>query len=430
MCRLTKWLTIVLSIFLLQLASMQVIAQVPISTLNLEQAYQLARANYPLIKQKDLIAKTAFLTIENINTAYLPQLSVNGQASYQSDVTSIKIPIPNFSMTALSKDQYKFWGELNQLIYDGGIIKNQKELQERSSLVDDQKLEVELYKLKDRINQLYLGALLLDAQQVQAKLASENIQIGLKTVNAQLANGTVFKSAALVLDAQLLQTDQRIVELKSNKNAILQVLALFIHQPISEAVKLEQPVVADLFDATITRPELKLYAYQDSFWHVQNQMVTAKSNPKLSFFAQGGYGRPALNMLNNDFALFGIGGVRLNWSLSNLYTHKREQQVVALNQKINEVQKDVFVFNTNTQLTQQMEEIKKLQELSKIDQKIIDVRASITTASKAQLQNGVINSNDYLREINAEDQTRNNFILHQIQLLQAKINYQTIKGNQ
>jgi outer membrane protein TolC len=297
-------------------------------------------------------------------------------------------------------------------------------------MVDDQKLEVELYKLKDRINQLYLGVLLLDAQLVQAKLSSLNIQIGLKTVNAQLANGTVFKSAALVLDAQLLQTDQRVVELKSNKKALLQVLTLFIQAPISETVQLEKPIVANLLDATITRPELKLYAYQDSFWRVQNQMVTAKSNPKLSLFAQGGYGRPGLNMLNNDFALFGLGGVRLNWSLSNLYTHKREQQVVGLNQKINEVQKDVFVFNTMTQLAQQMEEIKKLQELSNIDEKIIEVRTNITAASKAQLQNGVINSNDYLREINAEDQTRSNYILHQVQLMQAMINYQTIKGNQ
>ncbi len=430
MRKLTKWLTIILSIFLLPFESFQSVAQTPISSLNLEQAYQLARANYPLIQQKDLIAKSAFLTIENINTAYLPQLSVNGQASYQSDVTSIKIPIPNFSMTPLSKDQYKFWGELNQLIYDGGIIKNQKELQERSSLVDDQKLEVELYKLKDRINQLYLGVLLLDAQLVQAKLSGENIQIGLKTVNAQLVNGTVFKSAALVLDAQLLQIDQHIVELKSNKKSLLEVLALFLHQPISETVQLEKPIVSNLTDATIVRPELKLYAYQDSFWHVQNQMVTAKSNPKLSLFAQGGYGKPGLNMLNNDFALFGIGGLRLNWSLSNLYTHKREHEVVALNQKINEVQKDVFVFNTTAQLSQQMEEIKKLQELSNIDEKIVEVRTNITTASKAQLQNGVINSNDYLREINAEDQTRNNYILHQIQLLQAKINYHTIKGNQ
>jgi hypothetical protein len=103
---------------------------------------------------------------------------------------------------------------------------------------------------------------------------------------------------------------------------------------------------------------------------------------------------------------------------------------VTLSQKINEVQKDVFLFNTNTQLTQQIEEIKKLNELSKIDERIVEVRSNITAASKAQLQNGVINSNDYLREINSEDQTRNNYILHQIQLLQAKINYQTIKGNQ
>lgn len=430
MRKLTKWLTLSANLFLMLIGAIELPAQSVISKLNLEQAYQLARANYPLIKQKDLISKTAFLTIENINTAYLPQFSVNGQASYQSDVTSINIPIAGASIVPMSKDQYKIWGELNQLIYDGGIIKNQKQLQERSTLIDDQKLEVELYKLKDRINQLYLGLLLIEAQISQAKLLNENIQIGLKTVNAQLASGTVFKSAALVLEAQLLQTDQRIVELKSNKLALSKVLGLFINQQITETIQLEKPEMNDLLDATIDRPEIKLYAYQDSLLYIQNQLVSAKSIPKISLFAQGGYGRPGLNMLNNDFALFGIGGVRLNWSLSNLYTRKREHQVVALNQKINEVQKEVFVFNTTTQLSQQLEEVKKLQALSNIDQKLIDVRTNITAASKAQLQNGVINSNDYLREVNAEDQTRNNYLLHQIQLLQAKINYKTIKGNQ
>lgn len=430
MRKLTKWLTLSANLFLMLIGAIELPAQSVISKLNLEQAYQLARANYPLIKQKELISKTAFLTIENINTAYLPQLSLNGQASYQSDVTSINIPIAGASIVPMSKDQYKFWGELNQLIYDGGIIKNQKQLQERSTLIDDQKLEVELYKLKDRINQLYLGLLLIEAQISQAKLLNENIQIGLKTVNAQLASGTVFKSAALVLEAQLLQTDQRIVELKSNKLALSKVLGLFINQQITETTQLGKPETNDLLDATINRPEIKLYAYQDSLLYIQNQLVSAKSIPKISLFAQGGYGRPGLNMLNNDFALFGIGGVRLNWSLSNLYTRKREHQVVALNQKINEVQKEVFVFNTTTQLSQQLEEVKKLQALSNIDQKIIDVRTNITAASKAQLQNGVINSNDYLREVNAEDQTRNNYLLHQIQLLQAKINYKTIKGNQ
>ncbi len=430
MYKLTKWLIVLSGFLSVSINPVRSSAQGTITSLNLEKAYQLARANYPLIRQKDLISKSAFLTIENINTAYLPQISVNGQASYQSDVTSITIPVPGITIAPLSKDQYKFWGELNQLIYDGGMVKNQKELQERSVLVDDQKLEVELYKLKDRINQLYLGVLLLDAQYAQTNLARENIQIGLKTVNAQLANGTVFKSSVLVLEAQLLQTDQKVVELTSNKHSLLRVLELFLHESISDDVQLEKPIISEQLDTTIARPELKLYAYQDSFWHTQNQMVSAKSNPKLSLFAQGGYGKPGLNMLNNNFALFGIGGIRLNWSLSNLYTNKREHQIIELNQKINDVQKDVFVFNTNTQLSQQLEEIKKLREISNIDAKIVAVRANITAASKAQLENGVINSNDYLREINAEDQTKSSYILHQIQLLQAKINYQNIKGNQ
>jgi outer membrane protein TolC len=430
MHKLTKWLITLTGFLSITIQSVQSIAQIPITSLNLEKAYQLARANYPLIKQKDLINRSSFLTIENINTAYLPQLSVNGQASYQSDVTSVSIPVPGITIAPLSKDQYKFWGELNQLIYDGGMVKNQKEIQDRSSKVDDQKLEVELYKLKDRINQLYLGILLLDAQYDQANLAKENIQIGLKTVNAQLANGTVFKSSVLVLEAQLLQTDQKVVEIKSNKNSLLRVLEIFFHESISNDVKLEKPIITGQLDTAIARPELKLYAYQDSFWHIQNQMISAKSNPKLSLFAQGGYGKPGLNMLKNDFALYGIGGIRLNWSLSSLYTNKREHQIVELNQKINDVQKDIFVFNTRTQLSQQLEEIKKLKNISSIDEKIVEVRANITAASKAQLENGVISSNDYLREINAEDQTKSNYILHQIQLLQAKINYQNIKGNQ
>ncbi len=430
MHKLTSWLTFFIALFVFQMRPLQINGQDSMRVLSLNKAYQMARENYPLIKQKELLQKTSFLTLENMNTAYLPQFSLNGQASYQSDVTSVSIPLPGFHITALSKDQYKFWGELNQLIYDGGMVKNQKEIQEKSALMDDQKLEVELYKLKDRISQLYLGVLLMDAQYMQAKLLKENMQLGLNTVNAQLANGTVFKSASLVLQAQLLQTEQRIVEIKASKSSILRVLELFIHQKISDQVVLEQPVVLEILDDSIQRPEIKLYAYQDSFWHTQNQLIAAKSNPKLSLFAQAGYGKPGLNMLQNDFAWYGIGGLRLNWSLSNLYTNKREHQIVGLNQKINDVQKDLFLFNTSTLLSQQQTEIKKLKEIVRIDEQIISVRENITEASKAQLQNGVINSNDYLREVNAEDQTKSNFILHQIQLLQAKINYQNIKGNQ
>ncbi len=299
MIKLTKWLIICSC-----LLSGSLLAQNPITSLSLETAYQLARTNYPLIQQKDLIKRASFLTIENINTAYLPQISLNGQATYQSDLTSIPNPATGTVFTPLSKDQFKYWGELNQLIYDGGVVKKQKGLQELSGLVDDQKLEVELYKLKDRINQLYLGILLLESQLSQANLQKDNIQIGLNTVKAQLTNGTVFKSAVLVVEAQLLQTEQRVVELSANHLALIRVMELFINQSISDKVSLERPRVTATLDPAILLPEMKLYTYQDSFWRQQNQMVSARSNPKLSLFAQGGYARPGLDLFKNEFALY------------------------------------------------------------------------------------------------------------------------------
>ena len=404
--------------------------------LNLQQAYNLARENYPLIQEKSLLDKSSFITIENIKTAYLPQVSINGQASYQSDVTSLSSVInlstifPGLTIPSMSKDQYKFVADVNQLIYDGGTTKAQKEIQQKNNLVNQQQIEVELYKLKDRINQLYLGILLLNEQLKQNLLARENVNIGLKTVTAQVENGTAYRSAALVLEAQLLQYDQNDIVIKANKDQLVKVMELFIHQHLSDDVQLQTPVVTETLDDEIIRPEMKLYNFQDSLLQSQQLLIKSKNIPKLSLFGEGGYGKPGLNMLQNSFRLYGLGGIKLSWNLSNFYTSKHDKEIINVNQKINQVQRDVFIFNTNTQLIQQQKEIERLKQLIAVDEKLIDVRKTITDASKAQLQNGVISSNDYLREVNNEDQTHQSLILHQIQLLQAQINYQNIKGNQ
>ena len=403
----------------------------PATTLSLEQAYRLARQNYPLIKQKELIERSSFLTVENIKTALLPQFNIAAQATYQSDVTSINLKIPNVTIDPLSKDQYKLWAEVNQLLYDGGVTKTQRQLQELNAVIDDQKLEVELYKLYDRINQLYLGILLLDAQLQQTILIKNDISTGLKTVTAQVDNGTAFRSAKLVLEAQLLQNDQRILEIKASRKGLLDVLNLFMNQTLSEDTHLEKPTIPDTrIDENIVRPELTLYHYQDSLWKMQNKVISSKNNPKASLFAQGGYGKPGLNQLSNEFNLYALGGIKLNWSLGGLYTSKRERQIIRVNENINDVQKNTFLFNINTQLSQQQSEITKLKKIMRVDDEIIDLRSKVKEASLAQLQNGVINSNDYLRDVNLEDQSRLARINHELQLLQAKINYLNIKGNQ
>lgn len=403
-------------------------AQEPLS---LQKAYDLAQKNYPLVKQRELIKQATAYTVDNLSKNFLPQLSLNGQATYQSEVTQVKIPLPGISVDPLSKDQYKILAEVNQLIYDGGMIKQQKAVQQLNEETEQQKVEVELYKLKERINQLFLGVLFLDEQLKQVGLIKADLDNGIKKVQAQVDNGVAFRSNLNLLKAELLKADQRTIELQASRKGFIDVLGLFIGMPLAEETRLERPaVVSPVFTAAIQRPELKLFSAQEKLLGGQFKLIGSKNKPRASFFWQGGYGRPGLNFLKNDFAFFYTTGLRLNWSFSGLYTRKKEKMLIELNQKTIDIQKEVFVLNTSTQLKQQQSEINKLEKLISSDNEIIGLRVKVKDAAKSQLENGVITANDYLREVNAEDQSRQALITHQVQLIQARINYQTISGQQ
>ncbi len=429
---LTVWLkrvSVFSSILLLLSRGTDVIAQT-VSKLNIEQAYQLAQKNYPLTKQRGLITKTKEFTVANTAKGYLPVFSLNGQATYQSAVTNFPftLPIPGFSLPSYSKDQYKIFAEVDQVVYDGGLIKNQQQVASANELIQQQNLEVELYVLYDRINQLFFGALLIDEQLKQNELVKKDIQNGIDKAKALVANGTAYRSSVDELSAQLLQTDQLRVELKANKKAFIEMLGLFINSAVDENIILEKPAVPVLLD-NINRPELLFYDYQKKAYDLQDELLKTQVRPKFSLFAQGGYGRPGLNMLSNDFALYYISGLKLNWNLGSLYTLKNQKQLIDINRKSVDLQKETFLFNTTVIQKQQSAELIKFLELLKKDDAIIALRESVKKVAAAQLENGVLSAHDYINQVNAEDQARQAFILHQMQLLQSQYNYQNTVGN-
>ena len=158
------------------------------------------------------------------------------------------------------------------------------------------------------------------------------------------------------------------------------------------------------------------------------KLIGVKNRPKFLAFAQGGYGKPGLNQLKNEFDTYYIGGLKLSWSLGGLYTSNREKKINTINRSILDSQKELFLLNTNSTLKQYQLEIEKLNELLKSDEEIIQLRGKIKSASNAQLANNVITSADYVREVNAADQANQNKIIHQLQLLQAQLNYQYTLG--
>ena len=119
-------------------------------------------------------------TVENASKTWLPQINILGQATYQSDVTQLPIKLPNATVEPLSQDQYKVFADINQTIFDGGMISNQKKIAELQSQTEIQKNEVELEKLKDRINQLFFGIIQTDEQINQLDLSKSDLQNGLK----------------------------------------------------------------------------------------------------------------------------------------------------------------------------------------------------------------------------------------------------------
>ena len=414
-------------LFILLLLSSRMQAQ-DASRLSLDQAYTAARNNYPAIRQKDLVRKASELNIENLSRAFLPQLQLNGQASYQSDVTKVSIPIPGISVPALSKDQYKLTADLSQTIFDGGTVRAQKEWQQLNAGVEDSRAEIELYQLKERINQLYLGVLYLDEQLKQVDLIRSDLNNGIRTVDAQVNNGVAFRSSLNLLKAELLKTDQRAIELIASRRGVIRTLSLFLNYPISETTVFEKPADPGSMASEVERPELRLFEGQTQLLAQQDKLIDTKNLPRFNAFIQGGYGRPGLNFLDNSFDLFYIAGLRLNWSLAGLYTKKKEKELVRIGQQQVSLQKETFLLNTHARLEQELADIDKLQQLVVTDKGIIDLRKSVKEAAKAQLDNGVVTATDYLEEVNAEDQARQLMIMHQLQLLQAKINYQTISG--
>jgi outer membrane protein TolC len=396
--------------------------------MSLAEAWQLAETSYPQTKQKDIINRTAGLTVENLSKQFVPQLSISGQASYQSEVTQVKIPVPGINITPPSKDQYKVVADLNQLIYDGGAIKLQQQAQQLNAGVEQQKIAVDLYRLRERVSQVYMGILYLDEQQKQVDLIEADIRTGIQKTEAQVANGTAFRSQVLLLKAELLKVGQRRTEIFQTRKGWVEVLSLLTHSSLREDLVLSRPEFALQSADTLARPELELIKAQQRSLENQIGLLQSRNRPKASLFVQGGYGRPGLNFLDNDFRFFYVGGIRFSWALTGLYTHKRDKTILENNRELLDAQKETFLLNTRSQLSQQWAEIRKLEQLILSDQQIIELRQAVSQAVKSQLDNGVITASDYLREVNAEDQARQALITHQVQLIQAKLNYTLTAG--
>jgi len=411
-------------ILLLIIISGLLIAQMP-NTLTLEYCQYKARENYPLNKQFELLQSATKLKLYNLTSNWLPQLTINGQSTYQSDVTTLPLHVPGITIPEIDKDIYKVTLDVSNTLYDGGLTHRQKLLEKSSLSVEEQNIEVELYKLRERINKVYFNIIILQENEKLINIMKNEVESRLKIVESSVRNGVSLQSNANLLQAELIKIDQQLLEIVLSKQAAFEMLSEYIDQPITYETVLTVPVFNTVSDEpSLLRPELKLMNLQMQKLDASRSLLTAKVLPHLAVFGQVGYGKPGLNMFSNEYNDFYIVGLQINWTPWNWNRTRNDRQSIELQQNIVQNQKETLEQNIRILLKKDLAEINKYEALILKDDEVIALREKITNTFAAQLDKGIITATDYLTELNAETQARLNKQLHIIQLAQAKANYQ------
>ncbi|MFA5848425.1 MAG: TolC family protein [Bacteroidales bacterium] len=377
-----------------------------------------AKDNYPMIVQYGFIESSREFRIDNANKNYLPQISLSAKASYQSDVTEIPFTLPGATIKSMSKDQYSAVLQLDQTIWDGGTTMSQKEGIKAQAALGKSKLDVDIYALKERINQLFFGIVLLNEQLLQTEILKRDLERSYRQVSAYMQNGMANQSDIDAVKVEQLNTLQRETEILSNKEAFISMLSAMIGEQINSDATFEKPATS-VYSKKNKRPELELFKAQSMFYDSQASFVTAKNRIKAGAFIQAGYGRPGLNMLKAEFSPFYIAGLKIAWNFGGLYTRKNELRLIDISKKTTDSQREVFLYNANLKSTQQDVAINKIKRLMERDDELITLRENIKKAAEAKLENGTISVSELLREINLLDIARTNRAKHDIELMMA-----------
>ena len=393
---------------------------------SLEECRQAAEHNYPIIRQYDLIARTTELTVRNIQKAWFPQISVTAQGSYQNKVTAWPENLQGLfaqmglQLQGLSRDQYKVGIDVRQTLFDGGTIGSRREIARGEGAVQAAQTEVDLYKIGQRVHEMYFGLLLLDEQlrlnaDVNSLLRSNEAQLA-----AMLKSGTASAGDFENVKAERLSAEQQQTELLSQRQTLQRLLSLFCGIPVDS---IRRPPVPNLPSGENKRPELRLFDRRLQLTDAQEKALDAQLLPQLGLFAQGYYGNPGLNlfedMMKRRWSWNGIAGLKLTWNLSALYTHRNEKSKLRVQRELIENARQQFLFNNQLDETQQSENVRRFREIAQRDGEIIALRTAVRKAAESKLAHGIIDVNGLLREINKENAAKTQQAIHEIDMLKA-----------
>ena len=395
---------------------------------SLEECRRLAREHYPEIQQYDLISETEQYSISNAKRAWIPQVVLSGQATYQSatptypEAFNAMIAANGLDMSGIRKDQYKLAIDVTQNIWDGGLSKANREIAQADAAEQRSRVDVALYDLQSRVDNIYFGILLLDERVAQTESLIEVLESNLNRMRVYYNNGVAMQSDVDAVEAELLVARQTLSQVEASRTSYRRMLEVFIGQELTDE-KLQRPEMTDVVDRNSARPELALFEAQAAKLNAQRNAINVSLMPQFSAFAQAYYGYPGLDMfksmVSSEWTLNAMAGVRMMWNVGSCYSKKNNMNKLNVAERQIAIQRDVFLFNTQMQTTQDDGEIARLRTAVDDDKRIVELRRSVRVAAESKLENGVIDATELLTKIADETTAILNRSMHEIELLQA-----------
>ena len=425
MMKYRNFILVIISVVILRVDGL--FAQQKIS---LEQCYEWAEANYPLLKQKSLNQQFTQVQLDNIDASKLPVLNWNAQASIQPEALKFALPLPGVEAIELPIYRLQTTIEAGYLLWDGGLLSARKNIEKASLATKQQALTVELYQIKDKIDLYFWGLAMLDVQDSILMNAEETVNAKLMRLRAAEEHGVMLPSTIKKLQVQKIKIEGEREATLGNKKSLIALLAAFTGQSIEENTAFVLPLFDfDIFTKKINRPELALFDFQKQQVLSNTALLDAKKKPKLSAFLQAGLGYPnPLNFFDTDISPYAIGGLKFSWNFIDWGQSDNQKQMLNLQSQIIDNRKETFEFNLSALEGKYREDIIALEKQIKKDESIVELQNEILTAFSSQLDHGIITASDYTTQLNDRTQAQLQLEIRRLQILKLKTEYLTKIG--
>ncbi len=399
--------------------------------ITLFECQKMAREHAPRLGDLEVIQEMGETKIDQVSTTWYPSLDLNGKLSYQSDVVEVTLTDPDIPVEfpQVPHDQYGLNLDIIQNIYDGGISRGKKTLEEAVMAADLQQVEVDLYRLKGRVNQYYFAVLVLQENRRNLEIHLQNLEARYETVQTAVTHGTMLETEMHVLEVEKLKLKKSMIELDSRKKSHMGALRVLCGEGMDENAILENPQFESFESGSMNRPELKLFDLKHKSMEAGKELVGKKRMPVLYAFGQTGYGKPGYNMMSENWDHYYMLGAGLKWKIWDWNTTSREKQLIGYQQQILQTQRASFDKELESLMVQEEASMEQYTLTMEMDQQVLELQNKISEQAAVQLENGTMTATNYITELNKESLARITLATHQVMLMQSKANYLTIQGN-